>query len=76
MSLLGRIAVSNGSPTRKAQATLYLAAMQRGVVERWNRDMEREIQAKVLQAGYASSAWGSPRIEGAVGLKEEQGQVH
>ena len=46
MTLLTRIAVSNGDAVRKASANLVIAFMERRVVGLWNQELEREIQKR------------------------------
>ena len=49
MSLLNRIATSNGNKLRKAAANLTLAAMDEGKVSDWNRRLQGEIYQKTVE---------------------------
>ncbi len=53
MSLLNRIATSNGNKLRKATANLTLAAMDDGKVSDWNRRLQSEIYQKTVKRGTA-----------------------
>jgi hypothetical protein len=46
MSLLARIAVSNGNQELKTSANLLIAALNRHTVEAWNKQLEMEIQKR------------------------------
>ena len=46
MSLLTRIARSNGDKVRKAGANLLIAAMDRQIVTTWHHQLEEEIRKK------------------------------
>jgi hypothetical protein len=49
MSLLNRIAISNGDPSRKIKANLAIATMQQYKVTYWNKSLEAEIRRKRLK---------------------------
>jgi hypothetical protein len=53
MTLLHRIAISNGNIARQADANRLIADMNRRTVEAWHRQLEMEIQAKARQERYA-----------------------
>ena len=48
MSLLKRIAISNGDKLRKAEANLILARMDKNKVSHWNKKLQAEIRQKRL----------------------------
>ena len=49
MSLLKRIAISNGDKLRKAEANLILARMDQNKVSHWNKRLQAEIHQKHLR---------------------------
>ncbi len=49
MSLLKRIAISNGDKLRKAEANLILARMDKNKVSHWNKKLQAEIRQKHLR---------------------------
>ncbi len=49
MSLLNRIATSNGNKRRKAAANLTLTAMDDGKISDWNRRLQSEIYQKTVK---------------------------
>jgi hypothetical protein len=49
MSLLKRIAVSNGDKLRKARANLILAGLDQPKVAHWNNKLRAEIRQKRLE---------------------------
>lgn len=49
MSLLKRIALSNGDKLRKAEANLILARMDKNRVSHWNKKLQAEIRQKHLR---------------------------
>jgi hypothetical protein len=48
MSLLNRIAISNGNKVRKAAANLAITAMDAKKVAGWNRNLRSEIHRKAV----------------------------
>jgi hypothetical protein len=46
MSLLARIALSNGNHELKTSANLLIADLNRHTVEAWNNQLEMEIQSR------------------------------
>ena len=46
MSLINRIATSNGNKLRKAAANLTLAALDKKKVSDWNHSLQHEISQK------------------------------
>lgn len=46
MSLLTRIAISNGDIVRKARANKILAVMDQGKIVNWNKNLEAEAGKK------------------------------
>lgn len=46
MSLLHRIAISNGNAHRRAVANQVIAGLEQEMVRRWHRSLQQEIYAK------------------------------
>ncbi len=54
MTLLHRIATSNGDKVRQANAKRLIADKNRRIVEAWHKQLEMEIRAKARQRHYVS----------------------
>ncbi len=46
MSLLNRIALSNGNKQRKVQANLVLRSLDQAKIDHWNKDLQAEIRRR------------------------------
>jgi hypothetical protein len=49
MSLLSRLALSQGDPARRAAAVAALAALNQSKVAHWHRQLRLELELKQLQ---------------------------
>ena len=67
MSLLYRIAISQGDQTRKAEANEVIAVIEQGTVSNWNKSLQAEIRLKTRECFSQQPNW--PGVEACTSFR-------